>query len=232
MAMSVVYSNFCGRVVSENRGGVVSNYVADPLGSTIGLIDSAGTMTDRWEYWPYGEVVSRTGSNATPLTFLGVLGYFKDVLDKLFYVRARHLRVDLARWLTVDPVWPREQPYGYAEDSPGLNADPTGLSLHCSPGVSYDSRKCINNGFMVCECKAVSKAFPCCASPVDSNLDKQPNGGCCRYTCVQVVANCTLFPGNIKLPPEYFTDSTLISGPDPTSVCNNGTECVVRMQHS
>jgi hypothetical protein len=106
MAMPVVYSNFCGRVVSETRGGVESDYVSDPLGSTIGLMNSAGTMTDRWEYWPYGEVVSRSGSNPTPLTFLGVIGYFRDVLDKLLYVPARHLRADLARWLTVDALWP------------------------------------------------------------------------------------------------------------------------------
>ena len=125
--MSVVYSNFCGMVVSETRGGVDSDYISDPLGSTIGLMGSTGTMTDRWEYWPYGEVVSRTGSNATPLTFLGVLGYFQDVLSKLFYVRARHLRVDLARWLTADPIWPVQPPYSYAANGPTYVTDPSGL---------------------------------------------------------------------------------------------------------
>src|SRR5580692_7372920 len=118
MAMSVVYSNFCGMVVSENRGGAVSDYVQDTLGSTIGLMDSAGALTDRWEYWPYGEVVSRTGTNPTPLTFLGVIGYFQDVLSKLFYVRARHLRPDLARWLTVDPKWLNDLAYAYAGNRP------------------------------------------------------------------------------------------------------------------
>ena len=61
--MSVVYSNFAGRVVSETRNGVESNYISDPLGSTISLMNSAGVMTDRWEYWPYGEDVSRTGAD-------------------------------------------------------------------------------------------------------------------------------------------------------------------------
>ena len=134
MALSVVYSNFGGRVVSETRNGVESNYVSDPLGSTIGLMDSAGAMTDRWTYWPYGEVATRTGTNPTPLTFLGVLGYFKDVLDKLFYVRARHLHVDLARWLTVDPLWPDQPAYGYVEDSPALFSDPSGLSCSICTG--------------------------------------------------------------------------------------------------
>src|SRR5580700_1431914 len=136
MALSVVYSNFCGRVVSETRGGVESDYISDPLGSTIGLMDSAGTMTDRWEYWPYGEVVSRTGSNATSLTFLGVLGYFQDILSELFYVRARHLRVDLVRWLTVDRIWPDQQPYGYANNSPTSMSDSSGLLVGGCPACA------------------------------------------------------------------------------------------------
>jgi len=142
MAMSVVYSNFCGRVVSETRGGVESDYVSDPLGSTIGLMNSAGTMTDRWEYWPYGEVVSRSGSNPTPLTWLGVIGYFQDVLSKLLYVRARHLRADLTRWLTTDPKWPGARAYGYAGGRPTYVADPTGcdwLKAYCLAAVALMS---------------------------------------------------------------------------------------------
>jgi hypothetical protein len=86
-ALSVIYSNFCGMVVSETRNGVESDYVPDTLGSTIGLMGADGTMTDRWEYWPFGEVITHTGTSVTPLTFLGVIGYFQDVLSKLTYVR-------------------------------------------------------------------------------------------------------------------------------------------------
>ena len=127
MTLAVVYSNFGGMVVSETRGGVESDYICDTLGSTIGLMDSAGTMTDRWEYWPFGEVVSRTGTSVTPLTFVGVKGYFLDILNKLFYVRARQLRVDLARWLTVDPLWPGEAAYRYVRSNPSNATDPLGL---------------------------------------------------------------------------------------------------------
>ncbi len=134
MAMSVVYSNFGGMVVSETRGGVESDYLHDTLGSTIGLMGSTGTMTDRWEYWPQGEVVSRTGTNATPLTFLGTIGYFEDVLSKLFYVRSRHLRVDLARWLTNDPLWPIQPPYAYCLDDPVRLTDSSGLWSPFPPG--------------------------------------------------------------------------------------------------
>jgi len=127
MTLAVVYSNFGGMVVSETRGGVESDYICDTLGSTIGLMNSAGTMTDRWEYWPFGEVVSRTGTSVTPLTFLGVIGYYQDILAKMFYVRARHIRVDLARWLTTDRLWPQEPPYRYARNSPARYVDNFGL---------------------------------------------------------------------------------------------------------
>ena len=50
MAMSVVYSNAFGGVFAENRGGTVSIYVPDTQGSTIGLVSSAGVLTDRWVY--------------------------------------------------------------------------------------------------------------------------------------------------------------------------------------
>ena len=126
MAMSVVYSNAFGGVFAENRGGVVSIYVPDTQGSAIGLVSSSGVLTDRWVYWPYGEVAQRTGTNVTPLTWLGTLGYYLDQVSKLFYVRARHLRADLARWLTVNPLWPRQQAYPYVGCAPALSVDPTG----------------------------------------------------------------------------------------------------------
>ncbi|HSI72176.1 MAG TPA: hypothetical protein VK934_03290 [Fimbriimonas sp.] len=123
--MSAVYTNFCGMIVSETRSGVERDYVPDTLGSTAALVDNMEAVTDRWEYWPYGEVSQRTGTSTTPFTFVGILGYFKDLLDNLFYVRARYLKANLARWLTVDPLWPDEPAYGMG-CSPLSLVDPTG----------------------------------------------------------------------------------------------------------
>ena len=144
MAMSVVYSNAFGRVIAENRGGVVSRYVTDTQGSTIGLVSSSGVLTDRWVYWPYGEVAQRTGTNVTPLTWLGTLGYYLDQASKLFYVRARHLRADLARWLTVDPLWPGQPAYEYAESAPTMLADPWGASTGGGGPINAPVPRCCN----------------------------------------------------------------------------------------
>ncbi|MHB8637346.1 MAG: RHS repeat domain-containing protein [Fimbriimonadaceae bacterium] len=135
MAASVVYSTFGGRVVAESRGGVIRQYVPDNLGSTVALIDDAGNVTDTYDYWPYGEERVHVGTSTTPLTFLGTLGYFKDFLNML-YVRARHLRVDLTQWMTVDPLWPGQRAYGYVSSSPTEAADPSGTLAgpSCPPG--------------------------------------------------------------------------------------------------
>ncbi len=88
MAMSVVYTNFNGRIVKENRAGVERYYAPDTLGSTALLLDSTGTVTDTFTYWPYGELRSHTGPSTTPFTFIGTLGYYFHLAANWFYVRA------------------------------------------------------------------------------------------------------------------------------------------------
>jgi RHS repeat-associated protein len=128
MAMSATYTSFAGSIVKETRGGSVKRYVADTLGSTAKLTNTSGTVTDSFEYWPYGEERSRTGTTATPFTFVGTLGYYKDVTGRL-YVRARILMAKYARWLTVDPQWPDASAYVYVYAMPARYTDPTGLGV-------------------------------------------------------------------------------------------------------
>lgn len=143
MAMSVVYSNFCGMITHENRGGTERAYMPDPLGSTAALLDNSQNKTDTWEYWPYGEVASRTGTNSTPFTFCGIWGYFKDLPDRLIYVRARFLRPDLALWATVDPLWPSQAPFTYTSDAPVIFTDSSG-QLHDKRCPGICASKCTN----------------------------------------------------------------------------------------
>jgi RHS repeat-associated protein len=130
MAMKVVYTVLDGEVLHENRAGTKRDYVPDPLGSTIALLDSTQTQTDTFTYWPYGEVKTRTGTTATPFQFVGTKGYYRDSTGRS-YVRARTLRADLTRWLTEDPIG---MPGGdvnlskYAHAAPVRFTDQTGLS--------------------------------------------------------------------------------------------------------
>ncbi|MBS1714937.1 MAG: hypothetical protein JST30_11440 [Armatimonadetes bacterium] len=124
MAMKARYTVADGEVVSEVRGGVRKDYVPDPLGSTVALLDNAQSVTDSWEYWPYGEL--RSGSSATPFQYVGTLGYYKDT-SRRTYVRARHYRQSQARWQTIDPLWPRAGYTGYDVGNPLNDIDPSGL---------------------------------------------------------------------------------------------------------
>ena len=144
MAASVVYSTFGGRVIAENRGGFIRQYVPDNLGSTVALIDATGAVTDTYDYWPYGEERIHIGASATPMTFLGTLGYFGDFLNML-YVRARHLRVDLTRWMTVDRLWPHQRAFCYCGDSPSFRTDETGDGLDIG-GLGSVFFKCVIGG--------------------------------------------------------------------------------------
>ena len=128
MAMSVVYTTFDGEIVHENRGGVASFYAPDTMGSTVALLNSSGVVTDTYSYWPYGEIQNHVGSSQTPFGFGGTIGYYTDVIGSFLYVRARYLRQALARWQTVDRLWPWQAayPYGYCLGNPVSYVDPLG----------------------------------------------------------------------------------------------------------
>src|ERR1041385_6090551 len=120
------YTCINGEVLSENSNGTKRDYVPDPLGSTVALLDNTQTKTDAFEYWPYGEVRTRTGTTATPFQYVGTLGYYRDSASRE-YVRARTLRTDQGRWLTEDPIGPYHRDrYGYASQGPVTDVDPSG----------------------------------------------------------------------------------------------------------
>ena len=169
MAMSVVYATINGQIVSENRGGVISYYAPDNLGSTVALLDTTGTVTDTFTYWPYGEIQSHVGSSVTPFTFCGTLGYYTDVLGSQIYVRARYLRQALARWQTVDRLWPWQRTYAYVSSSPISYVDPTGGQA-IAGGIGGGASAVVN---CIQEWK---KAHP------GSSLEKMHDAceGCCR----------------------------------------------------
>jgi len=66
MAMAVTYPTVAGQILYENRGGVETDFVPDPLSSVIACRNSSGTTTYTAKYWPYGEVRTETGTNPSP----------------------------------------------------------------------------------------------------------------------------------------------------------------------
>jgi RHS repeat-associated protein len=127
MPMSVKYATVNGRMVQENRGGTVTKYVPDTLGSVIQTQDATGVQTSTTHYWPFGEERTSTGTNPSSWGFVGTYGYLTDAPNRQ-YVRARYLRNDLSRWLNVDPLWPYEPTYAYTS-RPTTRVDVSGLQV-------------------------------------------------------------------------------------------------------
>jgi RHS repeat-associated protein len=140
---TVTYTVLDGEIVSENRDGVERDYLPDPLGSTVALLDSNQAKTDTFQYWPYGEERSRTGTTPTPFRFGGTLGYYRDSARQS-YARARFLSRSAGRWMTMDPsAAPGGRGgYVYADDSPVSVMDPSGLQARRPP--IFDFWRCFH----------------------------------------------------------------------------------------
>jgi RHS repeat-associated protein len=121
------FKTVAGRVLAQNKGGVYTRLVHDPLGSVIGTSTSAGVVSNRTTYWPYGEVRTGGVSAVTPFGFCGGWGYYTDSSGSL-YVRARYYRPSLTRWQIVDPLWPYEMVYAYSMCAPPHTVDSSGMS--------------------------------------------------------------------------------------------------------
>jgi RHS repeat-associated protein len=146
MAMKVRYTVVDGEVLSELRGGVKRDYVPDPLGSTVALLDSTQTITDTFSYWPYGESAGRTGTTATPFQYVGTMGYYTDSSGRN-YVRARYLDKGKGRWITEDPIGFEAgvNLYRYCSVSPTLLTDKSGLyPVELRPGDLISVGLCLS----------------------------------------------------------------------------------------
>lgn len=143
---TVRYTVVEGEVLSENRNGVKRDYVPDPLGSTVALLDNTQTKTDTFTYWPYGEEASRTGTTATPFRYVGTQGYYRDSSSRT-YVRARYLNTAQGRWMTQDPIGFRGRDwnvYNYSHNRPTVLVDYTGYLSIGSTCRSLGTARCIH----------------------------------------------------------------------------------------
>ena len=91
-----------GSLVSQRRGGASSFYHFDALGSTDRLTNAAGTATDSYTYYAFGEQRASSGSTTNPYRYVGRLGYYANGSD-LLYLRARYYGQTAGRFLSRDP---------------------------------------------------------------------------------------------------------------------------------
>lgn len=211
MAMSAVYSTFCGQIVHQNVGGILHDLIADLLGSTAALIDSTGAILGTYEDTPYVEIEKHSGTD-TPSNFVGTLGYYRDMLGSaLTYIRARWYKSLYGRWMTVDPLWPEETAYGYVNGTPTIFGDPAGLSCGHDCEKSCDAFFKANPDF----CKhtppsppyppnsvVMAVAFCCNGKPYQCFCPGQKPKNPYVLACVIVHERGHIIPG-VSCPPGY-----------------------------
>ena len=212
---TVRYTVIDGEIIAEKRNGVRKQYVPDPLGSTVAMLDNTQTQTDTFSYWPYGEVASRTGTTPTPFQYVGTKGYYTDSTSRT-YVRARTLNTTKGRWQTQDPIgfyggdW---NLYTYSAVNPVSLLDYSGLAY--SPGIAREN--CMVSAYDPCtwnQSQKINMSFlnQCNNSPEQDRF---------IYMCVVLAL---AFGGN---PCRCFDDLNHIEGskPQPCALSNCSGMC-------
>lgn len=108
------------------------SYHHNASGSTMALTNGAGSVIERIEYTPWGQIRNRANVNGmphdTPFLFTGFFGNQTDA-NGLLHMRARYYHPRLGRFLNADPAQEGMNWYGYAGGNPVGMVDPMGLGI-------------------------------------------------------------------------------------------------------
>ncbi len=127
LTASYVYGN---DLISQRRGGADSFYLVDGLGSTRGLVNASGVVTDAYTYDAFGNLIASTGGTVNNYRFAGE--QFDPNLGD-YYLRQRYYDSDTGRFTRRDSYEGRifdpvsRHKYLYANANPVNFIDPTGL---------------------------------------------------------------------------------------------------------
>ncbi|WP_325315987.1 RHS repeat-associated core domain-containing protein [Microcoleus sp. PH2017_28_MFU_U_A] len=117
-------------LISQERGNADSYYLVDGLGSTRGLTNASGAVTDTYAYDAFGNSIASTGGTANNYLFAGE--QFDPNLGD-YYLRQRYYDTDSGRFTRRDTYEGKlNEPltlhkYAYANSNPVSFVDPNGL---------------------------------------------------------------------------------------------------------
>jgi RHS repeat-associated protein len=129
-------------LIGEETGSEYTSYHFDLRGSTVALTNSTGQVTERFQYSPYGMLLSGDVIK-TPFLFNGMYGVMTDG-NGLYYMRARFYSPEMRRFVNQDIL------LGFVEDGQTLNRyayvtgdpiskiDPFGLAEYCGECANED----------------------------------------------------------------------------------------------
>jgi RHS repeat-associated protein len=120
------------KLISQSRNGATSYYLQDGQGSTRTLTNSAGTVTDTYDYTAFGEIYNQTGTTQNKYLYTGQQA---DDSSGLYSLRTRFYSPNVGRFLSQDtydlnfnnPI--ELNRYGYVAGNPVNSNDPSGNNL-------------------------------------------------------------------------------------------------------
>ena len=104
--------------------GGIEYRITDHLGSNRVTLDGSGVVTNRYDYKPFGGILSSGGEARQEFN-----SREKDQESNLFNNGVRKLDDNIGRFTSIDPLWekfPAWSPYVYSFNNPVFFIDPTG----------------------------------------------------------------------------------------------------------
>ena len=118
-----------GLISRIDASGNVYYYHYNAIGSTVAITDMTGTPVNRYDYDPFGNLVSNFESFQNPFRYVGQHGVM-DEGNGLLYMRARYYDSSIGRFIGKDPLIFLQDylnPFVYAKNNPMKYMDPSGL---------------------------------------------------------------------------------------------------------
>ncbi|RYG38340.1 hypothetical protein EON81_03900 [bacterium] len=170
-----------GRMRGQTTASIRTDYLTDALGSVTATatVTASATIENTYRHKPYGGQLSKTGTGTDPrFLWTGDTGSrTTGPSNAEQYNRARHYGNRSATWTSLDPLWPKESPYGYVRGNPGTGTDPSGLE-RCPDFVYQIQSDLIGQLFQYSNTKRDSKIIDDCIQ----KAARKGNVKCSPYT--------------------------------------------------
>ena len=115
--------------IAEDRGANGNVFFHDALGTVVAMVETQGTLSNRYDFDVWGNLVEQQGTSEQPF---GFTGYQRDTESDLNYAQQRYYDSDIGIFVREDPLQgTRETPpslhrYMYGFNNPTYFIDPTG----------------------------------------------------------------------------------------------------------
>ncbi len=135
-AGATVYTRGTG-LIAAHDGTDLSYYLFNGHGDVVQLADSAGAVTQEYDYDAFGVEKDADTADANPFRYCGE--YF-DADTGTYYLRARYYAPALGRFTSEDPAQDGLNWYTYCAANPIFFVDPSGYRIVISAETSEDDK--------------------------------------------------------------------------------------------